>query len=65
MPNSSTQLPFKPIFLRLLELWPYMLIAISIAGFTYLALNKVRWRDQAGIFDRRDPYSATCTRLTR
>jgi len=42
MANSSTQPSLKPFFTRVLDMWPYMLIAISVGGFAYLALNNIR-----------------------
>jgi hypothetical protein len=32
----------KAYFIRVLEMWPYLLLAISVGGFAYKALNNVR-----------------------
>lgn len=30
------------LFRRVLEMWPYLLIAISLGGFAYIALNNAQ-----------------------
>jgi hypothetical protein len=42
MLKASTQNSSDPFFRRVLEMWPYLLIAISVGGFAYIALNNVR-----------------------
>jgi len=42
MPKYTTQPSLKPFVIRVLEMWPYMLIAISVGGFAYRALNNGR-----------------------
>lgn len=32
----------KPVFARVFEMWPYLLVAISIGGLAYIALNNVQ-----------------------
>jgi len=43
MRRPMKQIP-SPVsgFRRALELWPYLFIAVSIAGFAYMALNGTR-----------------------
>jgi hypothetical protein len=43
MRRPITQIPSSVSDLRrALELWPYVFVAISIAGFVYIALNATR-----------------------
>jgi hypothetical protein len=43
MQGPITQMPSSVSSLRrALELWPYVFIAVSIAGLAYIALNAVR-----------------------
>jgi hypothetical protein len=43
MPRPITQIPSSVSALRrALELWPYVLIAVSVAGLATIALNAVR-----------------------
>lgn len=42
MQKYSIQRSSKPSFTRVLDMWPYLLIAISIGGFAYIVLNNAR-----------------------
>lgn len=42
MQKYSTHPSLKPIFARVFEMWPYLLVVISIGGLAYIALNNVR-----------------------
>jgi len=42
MQKYSTHPSSKPFFTRLLEMWPYLLVMISVGGLAYIALNNVR-----------------------
>jgi len=43
MQRAITERPSSASGLRrALELWPYVFIAVSIAGFSYIALNATR-----------------------
>ena len=39
MQKASARQPSDELFKRILEMWPYLLIAISVGGFAYIALN--------------------------
>jgi hypothetical protein len=38
MPNDSMLSPFR----KVVELWPYLFVVVSIAGLLYIAVNVVR-----------------------
>ena len=38
MQKTNAQRPSDALFRRVLEMWPYLLIAISVGGFAYIAL---------------------------
>lgn len=42
MQNDRTFRLALPFFKRVLDLWPYLLIAISVGGFAYIALNNMQ-----------------------
>lgn len=39
MEKSGARHASDALFRRVLEMWPYLLIAISVGGFAYIALN--------------------------
>jgi hypothetical protein len=43
MRGSVKQIPpSKSVLRRALELWPYLLIAVSVVGWAYIAMNGIR-----------------------
>ena len=39
MQKTSAHHSSDALFRRVFEMWPYLLIAISVGGFAYIALN--------------------------
>ena len=39
---NHAQQSAEPLFRRVLEMWPYVFIAVSLGGFAYMALNSAR-----------------------
>ncbi len=42
MQKYTTYPSSKPLFIRIFEMWPYLLIALSVGGLIYIAVNNTR-----------------------